>query len=408
MALLGAWVLTLTPWTAKSANALLLVFSIAAAMACLAGLLSALAATDLTSRFEDFRFSPPLDYPNTTAAFGFMAALPALLLAIRPDASVPAKAFGQGLATFLAAYALLPQSRGSVLGLLAALAIFALFVPYRWRMLWHTLLLGVTLAAVFGPTGDVYTAATTTNEPSGALEDAAFTIGGATFLAIAAGALLAWAERRYSLERNRRDGARKVGLALTGLAVLAVLAVGVAKAGAIGDTLSDQWRSLKHPGVEFSGKQANADSGRLASVDPLERYDYWRVSVGQFLDAPLWGGGAGSFEHQYLIDRRYPKVARFPHNLGVKVLGETGLVGVVAVRRLPGRSSGLGLWRRRGKAVADRMLRRRRPRRCSPTTPRTAPSTGWRPIPVLTGPALAFPLVALAATAPGAGARRRD
>lgn len=414
VALLGAWILTLTPWDAKSANAYMLAFSVAAAVACLVGLLAVLGETSFVGRFVGYRFAPPLDYPNTSAAFAIIAAIPALLLAVRPDASIPAKAFGQGLATFLAAYALLPQSRGSIIGGIAALTALAILVPYRWRLLMHVGLLGVFLVAVAGPIGEVYTVAAKTGKPGEALEDAAFTIGGATLLAIAAGALLAMAQQRFSLPREQRGTARRAGFGLTGLAALLVLAVVVVKAGAIGDQLSDQWRSLKNPGVEFAGKQANANSGRLSSVDPLERYDYWRVSSQQFLGAPLWGGGAGSFEHEYGLERRYPKVSRFPHNLGVKVLGETGLVGVALMGAFLV-LIGLGVVRARRKTVAERMVL------ASGVTILVYYFAhglfDWlEGYPVLNGPALAFPLVALAATArephlstlaPAPSARRR-
>jgi hypothetical protein len=397
--LAGAWVLALAPTGPKAASALMTLFSVAAGLACFVALVTAVGETDLTARFEDFRFTPPLDYPNTTAAFAFMAAIPALLLAVRPDAAMPARALGQGLATFLAGYALLPQSRGAILGGAATLVVLAILLPYRWRLLWHVGLLAVTLIVLDGPARDVYTTAARTGHPSEALNDAAFALGGVSLLATFAGALIIAAESRFSVRGSARDTARRIGLALTALAVVAVLAVAGAKAGSISDALSDQWRSLKHPGVEFGGRQANSEGGRLSSIDPLERYDYWRVDVHSFLDAPLNGGGAGSFEHHYQQERRYAKVSRYPHNLAVKVLGETGLVGlalilafVVAVVK--------GLWPARRLRARQRVI----------ATAAVAMLAyfvahgmfDWlEAYPVLTGPALGFPLLALGAVHQG-------
>lgn len=402
--LTGAWTLALTPWRPQTAWILLMAFSTAAAVACLVSLISALGATDLTSRFEDLRFSPPLDYPNSTSAFALLAALPALLQAARPDSSIPAKAFGQALAMFLCAYALLPQSRGAILGSLAAIAVLAIAVTFRWRLVLHAAVVAVGLLAVAGPVGDVYMAAATTGKVSDALGEATTAILATTLFAGLAGAALAFAQTRFVLDDNGRRSARLAGLGLAGLATAAVLAVAAVNAGSISDTISDQWRSLSNPGVEFAGRAANDAENRLTSVDPLARYDYWRVSVGALRDAPLWGSGAGAFEHRYTLGRRYPKVARYPHNVALKVAGETGLVGV-------------GLMAAFLVLVAAGLLRARRsPSRTERAVAAAALSMlvyftahglfDWlEAYPVLVGPALAFPLVALVAI--GRGRRTR-
>lgn len=403
--LAGAWTLALTPWRTRTAAVLMLAFAGAAAVACLAELLAALQASDLTNRFEDFRFSPPLDYPNTTAAFAFMAALPALLLAARPDASIPAKALGQGLATFLCAYALLPQSRGSILGGLAAFAVLAVMVPFRWRLTLHTVLLAAAVIAAAGPVGDVYTAASTSGQASDALRDALTAILVATGAGAALGLVLAFAESRTDLDAGQQRIAHLAGLALTGLVVLAVLGAGVAKSASISDTVSDQWRSLTHPGVDYAGTKANGSGNRLTSADPLERYDYWRVSLDGFRHNPLGGLGAGGFEHRYSIDRRYSKPSRYPHNLGMKVLGDTGLVGValmlafvvlVARGLLPGGQTVL-----RVRIIAASAL----------AVLAYFLAHGlfdWlEAYPVLVGPALGFPLIALVVRGRAHEERRR-
>jgi len=398
--LLGAWTLALTPWRPKTAWVLLMTFSIAAAVACLIGLMSALGASDLTSRFEDLRFSPPLDYPNSTSAFALMAALPALLQAARPDSSIPAKAFGQGLCMFLCAYALLPQSRGAVLGGLAALAVLAIAVTFRWRLALHAGVVLIGLVVVAGPVGDVYTAAATTGEVSEALSQATTAILAATLFAGLTGAGLDFAQTRVVLDDNGRRSARLAGFGVTGLATAAIVAAAALNAGTISDTVSDQWRSLSNPGVEFAGAEANDAGNRLASVDPLERYDYWRVSVAALGDAPLWGDGAGAFRHRYTLERRYPKVTRYPHNVALKVAGDTGLIGV-------------GLMGAFVVLAAIGLLRARRsPSRTERVVAAAALSMlayftahglfDWlEAYPVLTGPALAFPLVALVAIGRG-------
>ncbi len=404
---LGAWTLALAPWRTRSATAFMVAFSCLALVACLAALLTAVNAVDLTSRFEDYRFSPPLDYPNTTAAFAFMAAMPALLLAARPDATIPAKTLAQGIATFLCAYALLPQSRGSILGGIAAVAVLAVAVPFRWRLTLHALLVGVAVVAVAGPVGDVYAAASGSGHASPALRDAFTAILIAGFAGTLAGLLLALAEERIEIDDHRARLARLAGIGAGAVVALTILGVGVAKSSSIADTVSDQWRSLTHPGVRYGGERADASGSRLTSVDPLERYDYWRVALDGFRSNPLLGMGAGGFEHRYAIDRRYAKPSRYPHNLAMKVVGDTGLVGIGLIGAflfLVGR----GLLTR-----ADRL-----PRRVRAVSASAAAVLAYflahglldwlEAYPVLLGPALGFPLVALTVREHAERARRQS
>ena len=80
--------------------------------------------------------------------------------------------------------------------------------------------------------------------------------------------------------------------------------------------------------MEFAGADDTADASRLTDVDPLQRYDYWRVAVGGFRENPVFGTGAGGFEYRYAGDRRYDKLSKYPHNLTLRVLGDTGIVGL--------------------------------------------------------------------------------
>jgi hypothetical protein len=396
VSLLSAWTLSLAPWRSATVQGFFLCFSAAAALVCLGALISAPGTSDLTTKFTGSRFGAPLDYPNTTAAFAFMSALPALVYAARPGGWLPLRILFQAVAAFLCGYALLPQSRGSILGAAAALLVLAVAVPFRWRMVFH---LGVVVVVmvVFAPhASELYETARTTGRVSPVLRDL---LG--TLLLLSAGAGLAGGGLVYAGDRVRLTGTRQTwvwrsGFIATSLAVLAVAAVAVQHRSGISDALSDQWHALQHPGSVFEGAVADGDvSGRLNSIDPLERYDYWRVSVDGFGSNPIGGMGAGGFVHRYQIDRRYDKPSTYPHNLALKVLGDTGLVGLaLMVAYLTGV---LALLRRlRGASVEEAALRA------------TALAVlayfllhgmfDWlEAYPVLVGPALAFPLVALAA-----------
>ncbi len=56
-----------------------------------------------------------------------------------------------------------------------------------------------------------------------------------------------------------------------------------------------------------------------------KRGDLWRVSLNEFEDHPLAGGGAGSFEFSYLRDRRTGLTPKDPHSVEMLMLaGRTG------------------------------------------------------------------------------------
>ena len=328
LAFLGAWIVALAPWTARSADVLFGAFALAAAVVSVGTLIGSLDVSDLTSRFTDGRYNQPLDYPNTAAAFGFLAAVPALVMASRPDLPVWVKTLMQVAATVLVLCALLPQSRGSVLGCGVTLLVLLAVVPFRWRLALHAALLGGVMALASGSIFDVFNAASETEVVSPALDDAARAIWISTAIAAVVGLLLALAEARIRLSEPQQVTVRRAGWAAWGVAALAVLVVGISQSGRISDAASDEWNSLKHPGVAFAGTDDSADGSRFTDVDPLQRYDYWRVAVGGFRANPLFGMGANGFEYRYAGDRRYDKLSKYPHNLTLRVLGDTGIVGL--------------------------------------------------------------------------------
>jgi hypothetical protein len=78
---------------------------------------------------------------------------------------------------------------------------------------------------------------------------------------------------------------------------------------------------------------AQAEAGRLTSVSS-NRYEYWRVGLNAFADAPLTGVGAGGFRVEWLKERDIPEAARDTHSLVVEVMAELGLPGLLALAAL--------------------------------------------------------------------------
>ena len=65
------------------------------------------------------------------------------------------------------------------------------------------------------------------------------------------------------------------------------------------------------------------------------RYDVWRIGVRQFLAHPLTGVGADNFIVGYLRDRRTRETSRYPESVELRTFSETGIVGAIALPRLP-------------------------------------------------------------------------
>jgi hypothetical protein len=73
-----------------------------------------------------------------------------------------------------------------------------------------------------------------------------------------------------------------------------------------------------------------ASTRRLTSTDS-PRYDYWKVALRAFGDAPVKGSGAGGFAVTWLRERPVLSNARDAHSLPIETLAELGLVGFAAL-----------------------------------------------------------------------------
>jgi hypothetical protein len=79
-----------------------------------------------------------------------------------------------------------------------------------------------------------------------------------------------------------------------------------------------------------SGPAKGASPSRLVSAQS-NRYEYWRVAIREFGDAPLRGGGSGSFRTVWLRERSIDETVRDAHSLYFETAAELGLVGLVAL-----------------------------------------------------------------------------
>jgi tetratricopeptide (TPR) repeat protein len=274
--------------------------------------------------FIDDRLRSPAGYPNAAAATWLMALWPAVALAAAPRMPWQVRGLFAGGAVVVLPLALLSVSRGSLFAVPLTALLFLVLLPDRVRHLGVLLLVGVAATPALVAALDVGDALQVTGgDPAGEMTRVAvLALAGAGVVAALVTAL-AWRETvrppaAHQVERLRRGGR----LAAAGVAVVGLVAA-LAIAGNPADRLDRGWDSFK------GGYAESSEGSRLASGLGSNRYDFYRVALDEFRDAPLAGGGVESFRHAYLRDGRSIETPRYPHSLQLRVLGEFGIVGAL-------------------------------------------------------------------------------
>ena len=108
----------------------------------------------------------------------------------------------------------------------------------------------------------------------------------------------------------------------------AALAGVIVAIGVIGNPVSwagDRWDDFKG-GYSEQGFGDSRFSGDLGS----NRYDFWRVVINdQFADGAACGRGFRQLSETYLVNRKSEEDPLYPHSLPLRILGSTGLVGLL-------------------------------------------------------------------------------
>jgi tetratricopeptide (TPR) repeat protein len=222
------------------------------------------------------------------------------------------------------AWALLPQSRGTMLAGFAVLPLFLALSSHRARVLTRLVVVGGALIIAVPALFDVYTASREMRPLDGVVETAVLRTAIAVVAALAASAVLMVAERRLEPSERGRATIRRAGLVALAGAVLAAAAVGVATHDRIQSSLSDRWHTFSS-NADAENTQTGA---RIGQVVADKRYDYWTVALDAFSDHPVAGIGAGGFEQRYAAHKRYAKHSRYAHDIWLRALSETGVIGL--------------------------------------------------------------------------------
>jgi tetratricopeptide (TPR) repeat protein len=321
LVLATAWCMAIQPLGARGLVALAGLWSVGVAALCAVELVSAIGATD-PSGFVDpatQRPSAPTGYPNAAAALAAMAMLPAVALAAWRGLPAVVRGALLAVATFLAQYALLPQTRATAVGIAVAVPVLLSLSADRVRLAVRLVVVGALVAVAAPELLDVGDAAIARDPLGGPLDGAGRAMALTAAVAAVAGTLLALLDDRVRPRRPSPQARRRL---VAAAALVTLLAAGGA-AAAFGDRVVDWAEST------WSAPGPDSSRSRLLSLSPEERPDYARVAVDMFEDDPVAGAGAGNFGREYDARRSLPKQSRYAHNIALRFLSENGAVGLL-------------------------------------------------------------------------------
>ena len=321
--LMGA-VMAATPWRPRSAMAWLVLWSGAVAVIATVDLVTFATASGSGGRLLESRYLGPIGYANGTAALGAMAFWPLLALAAGSRFGAAARIVALPAAFVVLAWALLPQSRGTMLAGIAVVPLFVALSSQRARVLTRLVVIGGGLLVAVPALFEVYTASRQGRPLDDVVDTAVLRTGIAAALALAASAALVAAEHRIRPSEQGLLWIRRAGVAALVVALLGGATVAVASQERIRTGLSDRWNTFSSD-ADVENTQTGA---RIGQVVADKRYDYWRVALRAFRDHPVVGLGAGGYENRYAEDKDYAKHSRYAHDVWLRALSETGVVGL--------------------------------------------------------------------------------
>jgi hypothetical protein len=230
-------------------------------------------------------------------------------------------------ATLCLGLAFLTQSRGVAIGLVAGGLVVLTLPPDRVRRFWTAGLAVLAVAATAPWLIDPYNAFRDDglNASAPDIETAAAVLTAVTLVAGLAMLLLA------VLDSGLRVGSAPMGTLRTVARAAAALVVVAAAVGALA-AVGDPVQYVDDKRAEFTDVDGASSTGstRLGSVGG-QRYDLWRIAADEFADKPVIGTGEGGYQFAYYRERATDRNLTDPHSLPLRVLAETGIVGLLLI-----------------------------------------------------------------------------
>ena len=268
--------------------------------------------------FDPGQLAEPIGYWNAQGILAVLGLLLALGLVALP--SVAVRAAASAAMPVLAAALALTFSRGSWLAFAAGLAVLAVAASQRLRLA-ALAVPGLAAGALAAAAAGSLDGLTREDATLAAARDDGRRLAVVLLVLVAAAALGAVGAARF--ERRWTPGAsarRAWTVALAGVGA-AVVVAGLVRVGNPLEVVDAFTAPLPAASAELGD--------RLASASGNGRADYWRAAWSEFEDRPVGGGGAGSWERWWLLERPTAFAARDAHNLYLEALAELGPIGLL-------------------------------------------------------------------------------
>jgi hypothetical protein len=284
----------------------------------------------LPDRFAQFdaiagyRLSDPIGYWNGLGIFSVMGVLLALGFAARAHSTV-ARGVASALPVVLVATVFFTFSRGAWVALAFGFLIALLLDPRRFQLLATGLVL-----APWSALGIWLCSRSPALTTIGSSFDEASAQGRSlllwTAVLSAASGLTGIAFAHASRTLRVPAGARRAFvIALAAAAVTGTVALW-AWAGSPASIATSAWHRFQAPPKPLAGGNL---ANRLFDLSSTGRSALWATSSDDFLDQPIRGTGAGTFQYSWAA--RGTTKARDAHSLYIETLGELGVVGLLLI-----------------------------------------------------------------------------
>jgi tetratricopeptide (TPR) repeat protein len=266
----------------------------------------------------------PIGYPNAEAATWLMPFWPAVAFAASARVPWALRGGAAALAVVLADLSLMSQSRGSVLALPVCAAVFLVFIPGRLRHV-AALVPIAGLSALAVPkvldVGDAIDAGTSVADAGASAMKVVLAV------AVLAGLVVAAVGAWEALRPPAPQTAARIRSAWRALVVAGVVLGAVGGLAAVGNPV----HRIDHAWDSFKGgyEDNTGSSNRLTAGLGSNRYDFYRVALDVFADHPIAGVGVENYFQDYLVRGHSNETPSYPHNLALRTLAETGLIGAL-------------------------------------------------------------------------------
>ena len=316
------------PWTPRAVVLLVAIFTLGVTVSGLFTVLHVAAAANPRPFFLNARLIGPTGYMNATAALWTAGALPALMLAARPEVFTWLRPIFLGASGLLLGLAVTTQSRGWLFTLPLVLLAALVLAPSRVRLILFAVPLAGALAVISGDLLEPYRVAEDLDPPeAGRALRTAFD-GATRSLLIAVGALVAVGAAAVAVEPHLQRVINRIPTPrrrVTG-ALLGCLVVGCIAAGAV----ATYGNPVERIAREWANRDVDEESASRFAGLSTGRYAIWEVGLDAWREQPVLGLGQDNFAQTFINERATDsEEPRWLHSLPLRLLVHTGLVGFV-------------------------------------------------------------------------------